>query len=731
MSSDNNIKLIKNLRLLIEFLLLYKQKCYSDLNKVYDISKVLMKGILHKSSEEIRSLIEEFVYFLAVNIRPNNLSISELPLEQFLASYLDTNLLLNYNTNCDTLYELLTILVNHHKHFGSTEKLLDLNKKLRELMDHLRIFATSEDSNIEITDAALSGIMKLANELINMKGNTESLNISERIKNINQIFMGCLFPGKNERFICKTTESRQAAYKLIGSLAQRNTECWSYLLRNCVFPLREKINELDVWMYSPGVYEHSRFGYTGLKNLGCICYINSMLQQFFMIPPFRNSITSICDGKAPNIGENGIDDNLLHQLQRLFVYLMKSKRKYYNPVAFCYSFKEADGKPTNTAVQHDAQEFLNILFERLERIVQDTPYKYITQSIFGAKLCSQVICTNCGYISSTYEDYYTLSLEIKNQLTLEDSLGKFIVGSTVSEYQCRNCRNKVDAIKRTLISTLPNVLIIYLQRFTFNFDTLTNEKIHTRLSFPKILDMTNYTEEGSGNKEDNPEHNEGKLMKEANHPKEDLKGVMTVKEESSSAKPERILKEKDYYTYKLVGVVVHNGNAESGHYYSYINTNRGQCENTEDYLKPEQDTWLEFNDSNISQFSFSRLEEECFGGTSEEIRTGYIEDGGDIDRILGGRSKSAYMLVYERKSKGMIPLKMEEKEIAKESIVLNNLECDSATISRAEKQQLPLYGKDSNNDLYAFYNFHNVPCTISHELIKVILNFIIIGSRKR
>jgi len=28
-------------------------------------------------------------------------------------------------------------------------------------------------------------------------------------------------------------------------------------------------------------------GYVGIKNLGCICYMNAMLQQFFMMPRFR------------------------------------------------------------------------------------------------------------------------------------------------------------------------------------------------------------------------------------------------------------------------------------------------------------------------------------------------------------------------------------------------------------------------------------------------------------
>lgn len=723
------------------------------MDQVHNMRKILIKGILHKSSETIRKLIEDFAYFLAANVHPSNTPLSELPLEQFLVSYLDTTSLLTCSTNCEALYELLTILVGHYKQVESGEKVLDLNKKFKELTEYLGIVASSDDSKAEITDATLSGLLNLANAMVDVKEHADSLPLPKRLKSIEQIFAGCLFPSKTSRYICRSPESRQVAYKFISSLLQCDAKCWQHLLTDCVLPLREKVKELDVWLYNPGTHECSKFGYVGLKNIGCICYINAMLQQFFMIPPFRNSIASICDGKAPKIGENGIDDNLLHQLQRLFIHLMKSKRKDYNPVAFCYSFKESDGKPTNTAVQHDAQEFLNILFERLETIFKDSPYKYITQSIFGGKLCSQVICSGCGYISSTYEDYYTLSLEIKNQHTLEESLGKFIVGNTVSEYQCSCCRKKVDATKRTLISTLPNVLIIYLQRFTFNFDTLTNEKIHTRLAFPKILDMTHYTEEGSGDKKEADQElssssSPSKILeavderqseveiqtkeaaeiktKEASdikrkdpnsHAKESSEDEKSKAEDEKDVKESprdvcKALKEKDYYTYKLVGIVVHNGNAESGHYYSYINTNRGECESAADYLKPEEDAWLEFNDSIISSFGFSRLEEECFGGSSEEARMGYM-GGSEIDRLIERRSKSAYMLVYERKSKGMIPLKVDE--VPEGGVILSNLDCGN-TAPKAER----VYGKDKNNDLYELHSFHNVPCSISKDLLEEV-----------
>lgn len=38
-------------------------------------------------------------------------------------------------------------------------------------------------------------------------------------------------------------------------------------------------------------------GYVGIRNLGCICYMNAMMQQFYMTPEFRYAILRANDGK--------------------------------------------------------------------------------------------------------------------------------------------------------------------------------------------------------------------------------------------------------------------------------------------------------------------------------------------------------------------------------------------------------------------------------------------------
>src|SRR5467141_3996544 len=60
--------------------------------------------------------------------------------------------------------------------------------------------------------------------------------------------------------------------------------------------------------------------------------------------------------------------------------------------------------------------------------------------------------------------------------------------------------------------------------------------------------------------------------------------------------------------FELVGVLVHSGTAESGHYYSYIRE-RPTADSTP--------SWVEFNDSDVTKFDPSKIAEQCFGGLND------------------------------------------------------------------------------------------------------------------
>ena len=718
--------------LLLEALMAFDNKIYFQLSQEHDFSQIYLTQISNQDPKTTINNTQQLIYFISANIVIDN-DPNKSAVIKILSMLLNAKILLDSSTASNSLYQLLPLLIDQYSAL-KTKEVIDSLAKFKEIVDYIQSYKSTELSYSSSVDTFLLGLLKIAHKLLSVNSCFENFEPDESILLIDKIFFGCLFPNEKGEYHCKSEATREIAYKIVISLAKYNLNVWIDLLETKILPIGDKVTELDTWATSPNIYERSNLGYIGLKNLGCICYINSMLQQFFMISPFRNAISTVCDGIPPQLTKEGIDDNLLHQFQRVFIYLLHSNRRDYNPAAFCYSFKESDGKPTNTAIQHDAHEFLNILFERLEKMFKDTPYRRVMQHVFGGKSCSQITCSNCGYVSSTYEDYYTLSLEIKNQRNLDDSLERFVAASTVSDYKCSNCEKRVDVSKRTLISTLPNVLVVHLQRFTYNFDTFMNEKIHSRLEFPTNLDMSKYTEEGYDTFiEEKEQRKISKLSYDNNEPIAQRKVLETEEQEKKEKQEEekdkenrdekfkhkelkqkKQLKEKDYYKYKLVGVVMHNGNAEAGHYYSYIDTNRDQGE------EDSKNNWVEFNDSAILSFNFDKLEEECFGGSMEEISTGYMYDNTEVERLIGGRSKSAYMLIYEKTKKGMLPLRVDSNTIKETDIVLNSLECDSTAISRAENSGSRIYGKDSD-ELYLFYKYNTIPISIPPNIIEVVI----------
>ncbi len=92
---------------------------------------------------------------------------------------------------------------------------------------------------------------------------------------------------------CKTEESRKAAYELLFSICKNNNKNLEQVLEQGLVPLLKKLPQTQSSgsrVRSMYYHQHefrSPYGYCGIRNLGCICYMNAMLQHLFMTPTFR------------------------------------------------------------------------------------------------------------------------------------------------------------------------------------------------------------------------------------------------------------------------------------------------------------------------------------------------------------------------------------------------------------------------------------------------------------
>ena len=82
--------------------------------------------------------------------------------------------------------------------------------------------------------------------------------------------------------------------------------------------------------------------------------------------------------------------------------------------------------------------------------------------------------------------------------------------------------------------------------------------------------------------------------------------------------------------FDLVGVLVHSGTAESGHYYSYIRERPSS--------RASKDSWVQFNDSEVNVFDHSRINDCCFGGLDFSSPMNF------------SKAYNAYMLFYQRRA---------------------------------------------------------------------------------
>lgn len=219
-------------------------------------------------------------------------------------------------------------------------------------------------------------------------------------------------------------------------------------------PLNSQLNQLsndcavssNEWEYMPPIGQRPHNGFVGLKNAGATCYMNSVLQQLFMIKSIRNFILSIEAPSvlAPNVHQSnndsikdtsafedlddtdsmiptGIESDFIRNmenspyekeskilseddirkeynmtifkhLQMIFGHLAESKMQYYVPKGFWRQFRFGGSERVNLREQHDAVEFFNSVVDCIDESMKSISREQICSRVLGGSFADQKIC---------------------------------------------------------------------------------------------------------------------------------------------------------------------------------------------------------------------------------------------------------------------------------------------------------------------------------------------------
>ncbi|XP_059140581.1 ubiquitin carboxyl-terminal hydrolase 24-like isoform X2 [Physella acuta] len=552
---------------------------------------------------------------------------------------------------CSQYFELRCRLLQHLPLLEQKRLALNIESMLEDEIAWLGNFVPSRHSDLNQTDnTLLAGHLKLICTLLTCEGVDKAEHGSSLVSDLLHDF---LFPAsklmldslnqptQDSSLVefnpkCSNSESRVAAYDLLTELANNCLANLKLISKELLMMHHQLTDNTKEWEYMPPVNGRAACGYVGLKNGGATCYMNSVLQQLYMTPGVPEAVLSV-DEDEPD------EESVFYQVQQMFGHLMESRLQAHEPEKFWQVFK-LWGHTVNIREQQDSFDFFQAVLDQIDEHMKTIGKEEIFKKKFQGIFSDQKICKDCPHRYEREEAFIALNLTVKNA-TLQDSLDQFVKGELLegaNAYFCEKCGEKRNTIKRMCIKNLPPMLCIQLKRFGYDWEANRALKFDDYFKFPWRLDMEPYTVEGMARRES--EQNDGMSIDNQSSSSSETEGAATDSlngEIESGIEAASISSESSPIQYDLVGIVVHSGQANAGHYYSFIRDRRGTV-----VTNPNKGKWFKFNDTVVEEFDMNdvTVEEECFGGTYKAK----VYDSSNTYPEERLRYWNGYLLFYER-----------------------------------------------------------------------------------
>ncbi|XP_074480875.1 uncharacterized protein LOC141761394 isoform X2 [Sebastes fasciatus] len=219
--------------------------------------------------------------------------------------------------------------------------------------------------------------------------------------------------------------------------------------------------------------------YHGLLNQGATCYLNSVLQVLFMTEDFREAVERhTCE----TCGPKRIDRHLASLFDELKGY-----------TAYTYNITKMLGID-NVCEQRDAAEY----FEKILGLTSPE-----ASQIFHGLLTHKTKCSTCRVETEADGAFWHLPLALvdsnSEDYSVVDGIKEYFRASDFSgenQMYCETCDAKSDATIKCVIKHHPEVLMLLLKRFEFDYRYMTYVKINRTVDVPYTLQIpTNQTYE--------------------------------------------------------------------------------------------------------------------------------------------------------------------------------------------------------------------------------------------
>ena len=259
--------------------------------------------------------------------------------------------------------------------------------------------------------------------------------------------------------------------------------------------------------------------FVGLDNQGATCYMNSLLQTWFMTPEIRGALYSLDPERELHAEHMHVKDvsavrklkskaprQVPLHLQKLFTVLQHAQTRSVTTSELTrdgFGWQQGDAR-----IQHDLDALYNELVDAVQKSLVKTSGEDLIRRLLAVRITH-------GIVTLTEPPYRSPKIDLSFSLQLVNLKGVPNVTSALEKYfQVEHLDDgkpvyipesgpfagqKVPADRVTELQSCPPILAISVNRTTFDFVKLQAVKMKDRFDCPLVLDMRPYFVSPDGN----------------------------------------------------------------------------------------------------------------------------------------------------------------------------------------------------------------------------------------